>query len=313
MVLAMSLLGCVKTYTNVEDACDDPVRGESLGSDGAVELFGRASCYRRLAGLPEFEITEAAQTAAVRHVSYMIVNEETTAGEDPSRSGYTGADPFERLADAGSTDVTSANSLLWHSVFGPAFDPYPAEPVERVDRWMSDPLFRQALLQPSIRAAGYSQRDVDADDGLPGYSEMLVIAELPPSERSNRPIVYPVDGQDDIPPSWIPEYDGGITAGATVGYPITVTVGDDGALPYDENPPDLRAVNATLTGPSGDVTLKTWGVENTIFDMPYTVSFIPYEPLESNAEYTFEARVNWSGKYEDVTSTFHTSGGSDTD
>jgi hypothetical protein len=310
MVLALWLAGCTPDYTNVDDACPDHIYGESFGADGAVEFFTRASCYRRLAGLPSFEITEAAQKATSRHVSYMTVNEVVTADEDPTLSGFTGADPWARLADAGSVDVTSTNSLLWYGVLGPPFpehDPYfPADGPERVDRWMSDPIFRQVILQPSLRAAGFTNRDQNPDDALPGYTEVLVLAELPPSGRSNTPILYPVDGQVDVPREWVPEYTNGITAGQTVGYPITITVGDDGLLPHDENPPDLRGISSTLTGPSGDVAVKTWGSANTVFDMPYTISFIPYEPLEPDADYTFEARIHWTSKYGDVSSTFHT-------
>jgi hypothetical protein len=302
-MLVAWLLGCTQTYTGVDEACPESVRGESFGTDGAVEFFTRGSCYRRLAGLPSFEITEAAETATVRHVTYMVVNQQTTSTEDPTKSGYTGAEIWDRLADAGSTDVTSTNSLLWYGVVGPEFDPYPADPVARVDAWMAEPLVRQVFLQPSLRAAGYSYRD--------GYNEFVILADLPPSQHTNTPIVYPVDGQTDVPTSWTPVTDETSPVGEPVGYPITITVGDDGQLETDENPPDLRIISATLTGPEGEVTTRIWGAGNTAADLPYTAAILPYEPFAADADYTLTARVTWLETYEDVEVTFHTASAAD--
>lgn len=299
-MLVAWLLGCTQNYTGVDEACPESIRGEGFGSDDATEFFTRASCYRRLAGLPSFEITEAAQKATTRHVTYMLINEVATSDEDATRSGYTGADVWARLADAGSTDVTSTNSLLWYGVLGPGVDPYPADPVARVDAWMAEPLVRQVFLQPALRAAGYAYRD--------GYTELVVLADLPPSQHTNAPIVYPVDGQTDVPPSWTPVTDETFPAGQAVGYPITVTVGDDGELDADENPPDLRIISATLTGPEGEVATRIWGAGNTPYDMPYTAALLPYEPLTPDADYSLAARVTWLDRFEDVDITFHTGG-----
>src|SRR5690349_17935581 len=103
MLLWLGIAGC--GFESVDDACRDGVRGERYGSDAAVDVVRRISCYRRFVGLDRGIIDEQVTEAVEAHARYLEKNAVlSTTGdwwaEAAALPGFTGIEAYDRLYTA---------------------------------------------------------------------------------------------------------------------------------------------------------------------------------------------------------------------
>jgi hypothetical protein len=304
--LPLLLAGCIGEFATVDEACKDGVDGAKHAPAEIGEAVQRFVCHRRVAGIGGGRIDKHVQEAATAHADYLVENgiPMDWASEDPSLPGFTGRDDWERLAAAGQDDVSYESTGIWVLLISEEVDFYPAETMpERIDLWMGDPYLRQIVLQPSMEAVGLAH----VEDLWYG----TVVYALPPDQHGGSPLVYPSDGQTEVPTSWTPVgiANDGLAPGVPIGFPITVTVSGDEEDWYGAaNEFNLQVASPILEGPDGEVPARFIGagtVEPTPF--PYTATLVPDAPLAPDTEYTFTATVTWGEDLDkDVEVTFRT-------
>jgi hypothetical protein len=287
--------GCA-SYDSVEDACPNHVTGERHGSPEADELFQRVSCYRRYVGLDKANIHRRVDDATAAHASYLTENETlSTTGqwttETPGEPGFTGANAFERLEDAGYLGLDPSSAFVWEVLT--RVDEVGSY-SEHIDELMVDPFVRDVLLAPAWEGAGYAE---GLDPALGAFAYWNIVLYFPSGARATRPVTYPQDGQTGLPTSWSPP-DPADPALAGVpplaGFPVTLTFGSSQISANGTNPLDVLVTSSTLTGPEGQVDhqillpgLYSLGVNWS------TAILVPLEPLQPGATYTVVADVSW--------------------
>lgn len=311
--VAVALGGCERfKFATIDEACPDQLAGEVKLAPGTSDMLARFACYRRFEGLQMPRITQPAQNAIEAHAHYLDVNEvldpespkaaQTVSDYFTERKdwpGFTGVNAIERLKHFEAIDNTGSIGV-WDVLL-------PDGGAEVADSNVADPYTRDVVFQPLWYTVGYAVVPAPVQDA--GY--FSAVYAMPPSKNVYHPIVYPRDGQIDVPTTYVTygiESDP-LSVQPYIGFPITVTVGAfqvgrDGANPYD-----LQPVSATLTGEEGDIQLVVvppgnfpWG------PMQGTIIYAPYEPLQPGRTYDFEAKIRWldfpDGKT--VTATFTT-------
>ncbi|MFT7521014.1 MAG: hypothetical protein ACI9MC_003165, partial [Kiritimatiellia bacterium] len=184
--------GCAR-YDSVDLACKNHIGGDAKASDDAVHYFQRVNCYRRFAGLYRVRVQRDIQEGVTGHVAYMDLHYDPNApwnvgmvsSEDPASEGFTGVNDYER------TD----NSLISGTSHGAWFHASTLIPPTRdaagwataVDEEMRHFIFRQKMLQPSSWGVGLASSDM--------WRYSFELYRFPADERTERPIVYPIDGQ----------------------------------------------------------------------------------------------------------------------
>jgi hypothetical protein len=315
VLLALSACG----PDSVDEACKNHVAGQSGSSEEETAVFSRITCYRKYVGLDQARINDRVSEAAAGHAEYLEQNQTLTSDpynwpyENAGQPGYLGETSFDRL-DAtqyfveGVTDTAFVWEILM-SLDSVQADGDPDEVYAAIiDAYMIDPFFRDAFLAPAWDGGGYGE-GTDPTWGTFGY--MNIVLYFPSGARSSRPVVYPQDGQQDVPTTWIRSFeDPMIDLPFQVGFPITFTHGSS-TLGAGTNPLDVSVDSSSISGPSGDV-------EHTILlPGPYasginwsTAILVPVEPLEPNSEYTVEAELSWINRDKRTEKlTFHTGDG----
>lgn len=285
-----TLVGCAN-YETVDDACSNGVRGERHGSAEAVELIGRISCYRRFVGLDRADIDKRVTEAVVSHATYLSVNQVMSTGapwqsESASVGGYTGDSATARLVASGFLIEGVSDAFVWELLLTGFED---RTRTELVDELMIDPIARDALLAPAWEGSGY-EPFTDPVAGAFAYAN--IVLAYPSGSHTTRPIVYPQDGQTDLPTSWPGASVAGF--GGATGFPITFTMGSSQIVAASTNPLEVRVLGSTITGPSGPVP------HTVLLPGPYasgvnwsTAVLVPTDPLEPDSVYTVEAELAW--------------------
>lgn len=295
-------LGCPH-YETVDEACRDEVPGAASVDDAAaVESFQRFDCYRNLAGLTRASFDDRVQEATVAHAAYLGTTAESGTpdedaaydwwSEDPAQSGFTGESVWERLEATGypiaAGTLSPGETVYLHKDLG----------AEGVDACFGDPGFREFVLQPAWMDGGWSEGSL-ADDTPFAYG--TVVVPWVSSEGAARPIVFPVDGQQDVPTRgqicslWDPWW------GRTIGFPVTLTFawgnGDETYANADfvETP--------VLEGPDGPVDVEVRGLGVSTW---HTLGVLPLDPLAADTDYAFNTRVRFGSWEQDVNVAFRT-------
>ncbi|MHC5035802.1 MAG: CAP domain-containing protein, partial [Planctomycetota bacterium] len=204
--------------------------GRSTQKDNAAErqsILDRINAYRRLAGLDPVEGKEALTGPIQAHLDYMIRNKKGGHDEDPSLPGYT-----KEGAAAGR------KSLLSTSKSGPA----------AVDNLINSLHHRIPLLWPSYDCVGVGCANWPSGSVLVGIDWQSGI-KVVPRDCPLQCVIYPVDGQVDVPLAFMDESPSPWPPGAKRpgGCPITLTfVGSLGRA-------KITNVNVTLKDGRGDV------------------------------------------------------------
>lgn len=295
LVIALWLSACAPPDT-VEEACPARVRGESAATDGADVAILRASCHRRVVGFDSFQVSAPLQVATAGHTHWMAQNDVLTDVETAGTPGFVAATFEERLQRAGWTTP----AFFW-TLYDDALG---TDAAVVIDDWLADPYRREALLQPDAVYAGFAL--------VGGFGHWTSAFAFP--TRSAGYVVYPRDGQRDVPTTWDSAgYVGDDVSDGDVGFPITITVGateanTDATGAFVANPYDFAVDNVVLSGPNGPVSTVVVTPDNPPQNgnLVATIAVIPRDPLERGETWIFQADITWLGGEAAVSVTFVT-------
>lgn len=244
----------------------------------AAKMLKRINAIRKLAGLDDVTLDDPLSAGCRAHAQYLVVNARRpeTQGlgvhrEDPKLPGYS---PLgDRAAKA--SDIAIGDF----------------EPTNALDGWMATLYHRVPILDPGLKKVGFGC----ARGSRLGWVTVLDIASG--REKSLRlvPVLWPVDGQMDVPlhfppggeiPNPIPE-----DATGRAGYPITA------AFPRDA---PLKSPAMALERADG-TKIACWSSSpespaNAKFSQGTTVCLIPKAPLPSGERLRVILTGDWRGE-----------------
>lgn len=298
----------------IDEGCQASLDGEGqLG--GSPDVLRRVDCYRGYLGLPHMKVAATVQTAAENHAAWMetndvlgedpkvtVLNWNGIVAEDDNSEGFSGVSAFQRNVATGTTSASESSSTVWGLFrFEAEVDP---------DLWIQDPYVRDAMFQPRILGVG--EATVTLGGARRAYTD--VFALVPSTARVNRPIVYPKDGQRDVPASWTglwPRWEDHLSDGGVIGFPITLTMSCDQQDRAPLNPFALKVESATVTGEDGAEVdlLVAIPAGNFAPRLRTSVILAPRAPLTADQEYTVDARVTSLCGTTTVHTTFRTAAG----
>lgn len=280
----------------------------------------RVQCHRQMAGLPAGKVTTQAQIAAEAHGTYLeqneVLSDENALGsalyiESGGGEAFTGQTAGDRLERTGAVGA-GADWETWERVLLATDDP---------DELFRDPWSREALLQPAWIGAGVDVipypvviPDTDVADTDVGDAEVdrlyiNLVYGMPSYKAMVRPVVYPVDGQVDVPTSYTPSDapDNPLAIAPEIGFPITITVGSD-RLSSGSNPYGLALGAARMVDEDGLVVdLVTMNPQQLRSgDLRTSVVVAAREPLRPGVVYKLEANVTWNLRSAQVRTSFRT-------
>jgi len=263
-----------------------PVDVDAMLRAHAERALAQVNAVRARAGLPPVKLDDRLDAAAAAHSYYWLFNQARPSQkglgihtETPGTPGFSGATVYERGTQFG-----------WHD--GPMGEDitHRGGPEAAVSDWVDSVYHRFPILRPDLRVIGY------ADAAMAGLPIEDMEFGFAPSGVNARPVVYPADGQADVPASFddneLP--DPVPTGGPRVtGYPITVT--------FDRYS-SVQVSSFTLSGPSGPV--------GYVFTLPpgdsteNSASLLPGAPLQVGARYTAHIVATVDGASYDRTWSF---------
>lgn len=298
-------LGCVLPES-LDDACPKRVLGTADGLEAiAEEIMLDIQCHRRFVGLPAGRVTSAARLAADSHATYLDLNGVFISGaddlysEDPGLRGFTGEDLEARFEAAGALGLDTQYAT-WELVI--------PDVTVGLKELFTSPYLRDPLFQPGWLGVGISTVPNPATDSMAAY--LNVLYAMPSGRMINTPLVYPRDGQTDVPLSFVPSTDQSdpLADVGTVGFPITVTVGSlEGDA--DVNPYVLTILSASLVDLDDERPVELITLEPSIYAgvvVRSTAIFAPAEPLTTDHSYEFEAELEWNMGKRKVRTAFRT-------
>jgi hypothetical protein len=266
-------------FQTPDEACWDKVHGEAYATQGADEAITRYNCYRNFLGISQPRSEPNLQQAAHAHAKYMATNGTSGDTENEGDPDFTGVT---------STDRLLATGYAYSYPFWPVTQEANIPPAEIVDQWVDDGFARELVTTPGVVHAGFAQ--------VQGQVSVLLAFPFP---LASPPIVYPADGQIDVPLSYFDQ---------PFGYPISVSVGSAFSSGRITNVYDLEVLGASLVGPDGDVAMEQPFVPEGPVDAGLLMSavFVPSAELQPDSTYTFTATISWIDGSAEITSTFTT-------
>jgi hypothetical protein len=167
-----------------------------------------------------------------------------------------------------------------------------------VDGWVGTVYHRIPFTSAEVLEVGFGYTDT--------YAGMALVLPFPDAERTA--ILYPADGQVDVPTSFDSntEVPDPAPNHGVVGYPISVSVGEpvfgnvSTADPYG-----LRLISASVVGPEGALELLMLdpSTDSYMFNM---AAVMPVSPLSAATTYDVEMTVEFGGEQETLTGSFTT-------
>lgn len=276
-----------------------------------------------MVGLSAGKVTTEAQIAAEAHGTYLEQNEVLSdenalgsalyveSGGGEAFNGQTAGDRLERTGAVGG----GADWETWERVLLVTDDP---------DELFRDPWSREALLQPAWIGAGVDlipypivlpdtvdtdTVDTDIDDAEVDRLYINLVYGMPSYKAMVRPVVYPVDGQLDVPTSYTPSdtADNPLAVAPEIGFPITITVGSD-RVSSGSNPYGLALGAARMVDEDGLVLdLVTMNPQQLRSgDLRTSIVVAAREPLRPGVVYKLEANVTWNLRSAQVRTSFRT-------
>lgn len=234
----------------------------SADSKQAIDEFNR---IRRDHGFDTCRFDPYLNMASTAHTNYLSLNKEGGHSESPSKPGFTGAEPADRVSLFGhvgsSWEVVSMGGK---------------NPADGIRGLWDAPYHRIHMMMPGPGFVGASFKD-----------EFFTMD----GEGSTRDGVFvsPADGGRDVSPSWhnqevpdptrhFPE------AETTLGYPVVLNV-------YGNEVRSLKILDSKFTTASGeDVYRYELSSENDEF-LQNSVILIPRKPLGSRSTYTVSLKL----------------------
>lgn len=210
-------------------------RAEAAERGAALHV---ANHYRRLLGLPPLRLEERLCAAATAHSRYLVANRANGHFQVPDAPGFTGVAPSDRARAAG---YERRPGQLFESI---------AEGVgggrsvtEAVKGLFDAPYHRRLFTAPG-------QPDLGVGVTAINPRTKRVVLDVGGRTDAQHVVLYPVDGQKNVPPSWQnnerPDPLRMHTKNRLVGYPITLFYGV--GMPGRD---DIRVTQATLATEDG--------------------------------------------------------------
>ncbi len=233
---------------------------------------------RTAIGLPALRQDPALEEAAQSHAYFYLFNASQAqvggtgiSNEDASLPGFTGVrsiDRDRRFGFTGARGIELASHLLTAG--------------GSVQNWIDSVFHRLPVLDRETVVAGYGAAHV-------GPIAIAVLDVGAGPAAAGDPIVYPADGQSDVPGVFVdnevpdPLPQGAITP---AGYPVTLAVG--GAQ-------QLNVTSGRLLGPDGkEMASYTLGPGNQLGQSQWAL--VAKEPLQPGARYTAEVSGSVDGQ-----------------
>ena len=239
--------------TGLSPSVDSAVR-EEIGNDPVVEGM-EARLYlnglRERAGLVPFYRNEALEKAAAGHASYLASNRADGHYQNPSLPGFTGESPADRAVAAGYPSRVVRENLSSGNL----------DSKESVDGLFSAIYHRFGFLDPEMDEIGiayardrsgrriyvydmgsYRIAELCRQEGYRGRGEYLLglcadgamrvgrakftkVSQMN-AKRSGKVIVWPYEGQKDVPPAFFEEIPDPLPGYSVSGYPISIVFND---------------------------------------------------------------------------------------
>ena len=229
--------------------------------------------YRRAqAGLPVLAQNALVDQAAQNHSDYQRLNDQITHTEEPGKPGFTGVTLGDRLRAAGYTfsggfaygEIISATTT--NSGF------YMAEEL------VTAIYHRFVMFEPKFKEIGTGAASVNG--GYHYFTANLAATNgLGPGLGKNRVTVWPYDGQAQVPPNFMSDYEDPdpVPEANEVGYPVSVHADLDVVL---------ATTSFTVRERGSGTALSAKLVNNgTATNPPSAVSIIPLAPLKGGTTY----------------------------
>ncbi len=300
----VAVAGCRPEFTSVEEACQDSAPGSTKASDNAIAAVIRGNCYRRLVGEAAAPVDDEYSAASRAHARYVDQNgflrtESSGESESAENPGFTGETSPDRLRAQGYDALDQDSGIVFYWTLEL---PSVGTVANEVDVWMDHWITRQVVLQPGVFDSGYGR------SGEASVYENL--SEFPSDDRVDKPFVYPMDGQSNVPFSIVNNFATEIVPeAAVVGYPVTITVSSAalGSDAFDENPYGLVLLEQQILDPDNNL-VPAYEIQpgTTVLPFPTSIALVPREPLAPNTEYRVFARVSWADGIKNVEATFTT-------
>lgn len=245
------------------------------GADADVAaVVERVNVHRKAAGLDPVAADPALSKGCAAHAVYLVVNvnHPSTKGlglhsEEPALPAYT-----KEGERAGRASVIYLGK----------------EGTDAVEGWMGSLLHRIPLLQSRLKKIGYGSAK-----GGPAKSTVVLDTTNGMGVGKDAPyVLYPADGQKDVPLSYVEEIPDPIpeSPDKKAGYPVTVIFAE-GAL--------VKDVKASLKNADGK-EIEVWlSSPERPAHRDYqrnTVGLIAQEPLKSSTTYTVSVSARVTGK-----------------
>ncbi len=311
-LVALLVGACSNGTATVDEGCASSLAGASLLS-GSPDVLARVDCYRGYLGLPHMSVSSGVQAAAEAHANWLEANDVLgsapkvdvrdwigVVGEVEGTDGYTGRSPYDRNAKAGVTIAGGQPTNIWGLFrFQADVDP---------DKWIMEPSVRDALFQPKVLGVGEATATLGGVERA--YTD--VFAAIPSGTRLFRPVVYPKDGQEDVPSAWTDlaqVWDDKLTKHEWIGFPVTITMGCDQQSHVSINPFQIAVLSATLTNPDGEeVPIRVIPPTGAFAGfLRTTIVLAPNAPLAVDTEFAVDAEITSLFGTTMVHTTFRTS------
>ena len=271
----------------VDAACGEADgAGDPSASQAQVDGLWRLNCHRRLAGVPEVQLSPALSQAAQAHADYMLATGEYDhREEDSSQPSWTGGTALERATAAGYSLNTSDSQLA--EVIG--FRTSGADASFAVDNWINTVYHREPLLVPQLLDVGVGEAGI--------YNVMELVA--PWSDPATKYTLYPARGQSDVPLSFDSDTEtpDPVEGAGLVGPPVTISVLSDGwagnSDPYELVVDTSRTSIRATSGVEIPFVVLEPGDDPWLMRM---VALVPLQPLDPSTTYEVQATLSVNGE-----------------
>ncbi|MGD8861817.1 MAG: hypothetical protein PVI30_17540 [Myxococcales bacterium] len=246
--------------------CPAPPAGATADAVAALDAMNRA---RLAAGSVCATLVNEIATAAQNHCDYYSMNDGMCVAnphlEVEGCAGFTGADPGARMQAAG-----------YQSWGGGEVMAFEGNPAGSVQSWIDTVWHRIPVLDPWTTHMGYGGTadcdTIDFGSGEPAPDDVIV--------------VYPYDGQTDVPLSFNGLYEGPMPPAPPTGWPS--------AYPVNVYAQDIAVTEHVITVDGDDTPIEHVWITPADSDLLRNGVFIyPYTPFEPNTTY----RVRVTGTY----------------
>lgn len=268
------------------------VAGPPLGDPGPPpaastpegQVLALVNEFRRRAGVPPVVYDNTLSQGCREHANYMVLNRGTHAmyhlnahHQDPKLPGATAAG-----AECG------ARADLSHSV---------ENIPDAVRGWMGSLYHRQPVIAPYVArvALGYAK--------LPGGNYAVALRfVLGPYDSRLYPVMYPADGNVDVPVDFHSEVPSPLPRVPYAGHPISLVVPVDDPITdvtaqlLDDTGREVQCFVSTPEQPATSYSLRNGGI----------IGVIPQKPLRAGTRYTASIAATWKGAVHRWTATWTT-------